>query len=109
MAKQGHPPKHTTKGQFKLEGNEDLPATYADIFVVASETESNMATIFFFQSHVQMPEYQVGELRTTQLGARQKAQCVSRILLTPQGVDVLLRALADNRGLALVPKVEESK
>src|SRR6185503_13212346 len=87
------------KGGIKLDGAAEVSAVYADIFVVATEKETNMASIYFFQTQVTMPDFETG-LRTSEI-KRSAANCVGRIVLAPKGMEVLLGALAENRGYTL--------
>ena len=97
-------------GNIRLEGMDETAATYADVFVITTESDTNMASIYFFQSQVSaVPETRAGQLTTTQMGARQKAKCVGRVILAPKGLEILLSAMAENRGFTLTPKTEDRK
>jgi hypothetical protein len=95
--------ENTPKESFELTGAEDVPATYTDIFAVATEAETGMSTIYFFQRH---PDAQIfsGSQGTVE-DATRKGRCVARMLLSSKGVDALLQALAQNQGFTLTPNV----
>jgi hypothetical protein len=93
--------------EVQLVGNADVVASYSDVFVVAHEAETGMASLYFYQR--ELPDRQVS-LEKTEIGvAPNKARCVSRVVMSPQGIERLLTALAQNRGFTLTPIKEEKK
>ena len=96
MAK--HTPKHPTNQPLQLLGQDELLATYADVFLVATENETRMSTLYFFQSEFSVPSLEDG---TKLYGRRQKAKCVAKIILSPKSMDLLANALAENRSVVL--------
>jgi hypothetical protein len=89
------------KRSLQLTGMEEAPATYADTFLVATENETHMSNLFFFQSQISVPSIDSG---TIHVGARKKAQCVSHLILSEKGMEALLHSLAENRGYTLIKK-----
>lgn len=110
MAK--HKPPHkaataSTSQEMQLVGTEEVFGTFADVFVIANETDTHTASLYFYQR-------QLSTTGTTILGETQtyrtlKAKCFARIILSEPGVAKLLEALADNRGFTLTPKTEEQQ
>jgi hypothetical protein len=92
MAK--HKAPQPTQQRIHFTDMEDMPATYADMFMVIAEKETSMFEIYFFHSQVSIPNMAYG---TAMLGGRQTAKCVSRIVLSEKGLGVLSKALEDNR------------
>jgi hypothetical protein len=89
-------------------GTEETMGVLCDVFLVATDRESKISTIYFFQSQTKIPD---GAFEgTRQIEPSRKARCIARIMLSSQSMDVLLKALADNRGLMLAstsPSVKE--
>jgi predicted enzyme related to lactoylglutathione lyase len=94
-----------TPPPFKITGVEEVPTTYSDVFMVASEHETGMSTIYFLQSQLPLPSGRIGTTRVPpSVGT---AKCVARILFSERGFTKLLEALADNQGFILQPKNQE--
>lgn len=80
-------------------GTEETLGVLCDVFLVATDRESKISTVYFYQSQTRIPD---GSLEgTTQAEPSFKARCIARIMLSSQSMDALLKALADNRGLLL--------
>jgi hypothetical protein len=92
----------------ELVGVGDVPATFADVFLVVREEDTGISDVYFLQSFLSTTGTQEGTTRGT-AAATKKARCVARIKLSEKGLGVLLDALAENRGLSLVSKTEEKK
>jgi hypothetical protein len=98
---------HHPKPNLQLSGAEEMPATYSDVFVVATEKDTNMSNLFFFQSQVPITALQ--SYGTVQMAGRQHAKCVAHLILTERAMDILFKSLADNRGIKLPSQSEEQE
>jgi hypothetical protein len=90
----------------QLTGTDEAVASYSDIFVVANEAETHMASIYFYQRQLADREVFLGR---TEKGLQPKAKCLARIIMSAPGIQALLEALAQNRGFTLTPINEEKK
>lgn len=80
-------------------GTEETLGVLCDVFLVATDSDSKISTVYFYQSQTRIPD---GSLEgTSQVQPSYKARCIARIMLSSQSMDALLKALADNRGLVL--------
>ena len=104
MAK--HRQNQPTNQRVLLEGMEDEVGVYADIFLVATTDETLVSNLYFFQSRISVPSIDSG---TANVGGRKNARCVAHVVLSEKGVEVLLKSLAENRGLILTKKSEEQE
>src|SRR6266550_1104727 len=86
-----------------LVGTDEVQATYSDVFVILNEQDTGLASIYFYQRRLADRDMSLGEteLITTASG---NAKCVGRVLLSQQGVEKLLEALAENRGFTVARK-----
>lgn len=104
------PSKPSSKGSgdqaVALTGTGDVLASYSDVFVVTSESETGMASIYFYQRQFGDREVVLG--KTEQGLKAPRAKCISRIIMSSPGIVVLLEALAKNRGFTLTP-IKEGK
>ena len=93
-----------------LVGTDEVAATYADVFVLLNEQDTGLASIYFYQRRLADSDVAIGTMETGTV-AKGNAKCVGRVLLSQQGVEKLLEALAQNRGFTLVrkPRTEEEK
>ncbi len=83
-------------------GTEETLGVLCDVFLVATDNTSQISTLYFFQSQTRIPDSTLDG--TLQVESSHKAKCIARIMLAPQSFDVLLNALAANKGLELRPK-----
>ncbi|HKR59038.1 MAG TPA: hypothetical protein VJS64_04840, partial [Pyrinomonadaceae bacterium] len=92
-----------------ITGSADVLALYSDVFLVVNEVETGMASIFFYQRQISDRGSTMGTTHTGNLYA--SARCISRIVMSKDGIEKLLGALAENRGYTLTPKpkAEDSK
>jgi len=88
-------------------GTEETLGVFCDVFMVATDTKSNVTTLYFFQSQTRIPEG--GLDATTRVEPSYKAKCIARIMVASNGLEVLLKAIADNRGLQVTAKPEEAQ
>jgi|GEM_PF-6122914 len=85
-----------------LAGTGDALGLYSDVFLVVNEVESGMANIFFYQRQLADRGATLG---TTQTGSLySSARCITRIVMSKDGIEKLLVALAENRGYTIIPK-----
>lgn len=92
------------KRKLQLSGMDEITATYADVFLVVTESETSMSSITFFQSQLSLQSTDFG---TTHLGGRTKAKCVAQIVLSDKAMDKLLQAIVDNRAALPLPSEEQ--
>ncbi len=90
------------KEDVKILGSSDILGLYSDVFLILNEAETGMANIYFYQRQIADSRATFG---TTQpVGLYSTARCISRIVMSKEGIDKLLGALAENRGYTLTPK-----
>lgn len=94
-------------GQIETVGSDEVLALYADVFVVANETGTNMASLYFYQRTLQDRAATLGGTEVDLSISR--AKCISRIVLAPEAADKFLQALADNRGFVVTRKSPEGE
>ena len=78
-----------------LVGMEDIPATFADVFLVTADAESELVTVYFLQRQLSLTTVQKGTLELRP----KSAKCVARIMLSKKGAQTLFQAMADNQGV----------
>lgn len=100
----------SSPGRIPLVGTDEVVATYSDIFVLLNEQDTGLASIYFYQRRLVDRDMSLGQTETITVAVG-NAKCVGRVLLSQQGVEKLLEALAENRGFTLVRKqqTEEEK
>jgi hypothetical protein len=108
-------PKKQTKilanpARLPLVGTDEVVATYADVFVLLNEQDTGLASIYFYQRRLADRDMALGTTETVTITSG-NAKCVGRVLLSQQGVEKLLEALAENRGFTLArkPRTEDEK
>lgn len=95
--------KADLEGQLDYIGVGDVQALYADAFLVVGAGEA--FSILFFQN--QIPDIQRGVVGSTGQIQTKTTKCIARLVLSPNGFDKLLEAMAGNRGFTLQPRKEE--
>jgi hypothetical protein len=104
------PNKPTEGAKVELVGTADVNALYSDMFVVVNEGETGLGSIYFYQRSLSDRQVALGTIETQTLAmVAPKAKCLGRVLLSQQGIEKLLQALAENRGFTLTRKVETEK
>jgi len=89
----------------RLVDTEEIEATYSDVFVVVNEADTGLGSIYFYQRRLVDREAVLGATDTVIVsGTTATARCRARILLSQQGIEKLLEALAENRGFTLARK-----
>jgi hypothetical protein len=91
-----------------LVGTDEVQATYSDVFVLLNEQDTGLASIYFYQRRLADRDMDLGKMETIAV-ASGSAKCVGRVLLSQQGVEKLLEALAENRGFTLARKSPAEK
>jgi hypothetical protein len=86
-----------------LVGTDEVVATYSDVFVILNEQDSGLASIYFYQRRLADTDMEIGTIETRTV-IKGNAKCVGRVLLSQQGVEKLIEALAENRGFTLASK-----
>lgn len=86
-------------------GTEETMGVLCDVFLVATDTDSKISTLYFFQSQTKIGDNTTEGTR--ELQPSRKAKCIARIMLSAKSVDVLFRALAENKEFK--PKTEEQR
>jgi hypothetical protein len=95
------------KQPVKLEfiGMDQLLGVYADAFLVTKT--GGMFTVYFFQN--QLPESFTGTLMETGQVETKQTKAVARIVITPEAMGNLVRALAGHAGLKVEANEPEAK
>lgn len=89
----------------ELTGTDEVPAMYSDVFVVVNEADTGLGSIYFYQRRLRDRETALGTTDTFTVSATSAtAKCIGRVLLSQQGVEKLLEALAENRGFTVARK-----
>jgi hypothetical protein len=100
------PPAGGSDQRLPLSGSDEVPAVYTDLFVVVNEGEAGLGSIYFYQRRLLDREVGLGTTDTIRVsGATAKAICVGRVILSQQGIEKLMEALAENRGFTVTRKV----
>jgi hypothetical protein len=73
-------------------GASEVPATYADNFAIANNDNKTSFSLYFYQAPI--PDFEGDQ---PQRFERVPQRCVARIVLTPRGMDRLLRSIAKER------------
>lgn len=91
----------------KLEftGMDQLLGIYADAFLVTAT--GGMFTVYFFQA--QLPGSFAGTLTQTEQIKTEQAKAVARIIITPEGMSNLVKAMAGHVGLKVEATEPEAK
>jgi len=99
------------RSEVQLGGSDEVVATYSDVFVVVNEGDSGLGSIYFYQRRLADRNVVLGKTETSGT-LNSTAKCIGRVLLSQQGIEKLLEALAENRGFTLTrksPSGEEKK
>ena len=103
--KPNKPNKPAERADVELVGTGDVGAMYSDTFVVVNEGDTGLGSIYFYQRVLADRNVALGSMETISVSmAKPKAKCITRILLSQNGIEKLLQALADNRGFTLARK-----
>src|SRR5690349_21497397 len=86
-------------------GTEETLGVLCDVFLVSTDNESKISTLYFYQSQPRISEGIMGQ--TVRTPPTRSARCIARIMVSTQSFDVLLNALAANKGLELKAKEAE--
>jgi hypothetical protein len=92
MAEKSETPDPPRTGKtWNLIETEKTFGIYADVFTVAKESETGIVTMSFYQSNSGSTEGATAGQRILLTGTR--AQLISKLVITPKGVDALMEAL----------------
>jgi hypothetical protein len=86
-------------------GMDQLLGVYADAFLVTAT--GGMFTVYFFQA--QLPGSFTGTLTQTAQLKTEQAKAVARIVITPEGLGNLVKAMAGHAGLKVEANEPEAK
>lgn len=89
--------------QLPLFNDAGLVGMYADVFLVAGQPDTGILSIAFFQSDL-VTDSMDASIKT-EIQGKQRANMVSRILLSQKGAAILLAALQNH----VIVKTEEPK
>ena len=80
--------------QIELFNDDGLVGMYADVFLVATQQETSMLSIAFYQSDLVAKSMDAGG--QSEIRGIQRGNLVSRILMSEKGAGILFKALQDH-------------